>query len=76
MKISKPLIALALSLACLSALGRPELNEINFAMGKSAKTIDSNVVRGEVRYYTLRAHKGQRLSATIIAPEKDAVFQI
>jgi hypothetical protein len=75
-KISKPLIALTFSLVCMSALGRPELNKISFAMGKSAAAIDNSVVRGEVKYYTLRARKGQRLSATITALEKNAVFQI
>jgi hypothetical protein len=75
-KISKPFIALALFLACTSALGRPELNEINFAKGKSAATLDGSVVRGEVKYYTLRARKGQRMSATITAPENNAVFRI
>jgi hypothetical protein len=74
--ILKPLVALALSLSCMSALGRPELNEINVATGKSAAVIDSSVIRGEVRYYTLRARKGQRLAATIVAPEKNAVLQI
>lgn len=59
----------------MSALGLPGFNEISFAMGKSA-AINNSVVRGEVKYYTLRARKGQRLSATITAPEKNAVFQI
>lgn len=76
MKISKLLIALAFPLVCMSALGRPNLNEISFTKGKSAATINSSVVRGEVKYYTLRAREGQRLSATITAPEKNAVFQI
>jgi hypothetical protein len=76
MKISAPLIALAFSLVCTAALGRPELPEISFAPGKSAATVDSGVVRGAVKCYTLRARKGQRLSATITSPEKNAVFQI
>lgn len=76
MKILKPLIAVAFALVCVSALGRPELDEISFARGKSAATVESSVVRGEVKYYTLQARKGQRLRATITAPEKNAAFQI
>lgn len=76
MKISKPLIAVAFALVCVSALGRPKLDEIRFARGTSTAIFESSVVRGEVKYYTLQARKGQRLRATITAPEKNAAFQI
>lgn len=76
MKISKPLIAVAFALVFGSALGRPELDEIRFAKGNSTASVENSVVRGEVKYYTLQARKGQRLMATITAPEKNVAFQI
>ncbi len=67
--------ALALALATAAAAdGVP--TPIKFARGKSSKTIESAVVRGDRDFYTFEAKAKQTLSVKISSLENNAVFDL
>jgi len=74
---------IALALAYFSSLGlifpvdaSENVNQINFAHGRSSATVRGAVVRGERALYSVKARKGQRMSVRIVGPEKNVVFQV
>jgi hypothetical protein len=67
-------------LACLGiaepVTSADQFRKIEFAPGKSQVELRGAVVRGERAIYSVEAQEGQRMSLRVVAPEKNAVFQI
>src|SRR5687767_15253222 len=59
-----------------SALAGGVTTPVKFARGKSSKTIESAVVRGDRDFYTFEARARQTVSLKITSLENNAVFDL